>query len=111
MVFILKIIPSKEVSEKPEPWGSSKILFKGEKTKSEIGLFKCSAGKSMDMHKHIESDELIYVLNGKAIFEDEEGTMELGAGSAVFIPRNKEHRASNKGQEDYWCLYVISNLE
>jgi len=45
----LKIISSKEVGEKPEPWGSSKILFKNDKTKSEIGLFKCSAGKSMDM--------------------------------------------------------------
>lgn len=107
----MKIISSKEVGEKLEPWGSSKILFKNDKTKSEIGLFKCSAGKSMEMHKHEESDELIYVLNGKAIFEDEEGVEEVEAGSAVYLPRNKLHKAVNKGQEDYWCLYVVSNLE
>jgi quercetin dioxygenase-like cupin family protein len=107
---MLKLIISSKLSEKPEPWGSSKTLFKSDKTKSEIGLFKCSSGMSMDMHKH-EFDELIYVLSGKAIFEDEGGSKEGEEGSAVFIPRNIAHRTINRSQNDCWCVYVVSNLE
>ena len=108
MVTELKDIDSSAIHEKSESWGSSKILLKN--SKAEIGLFKVAPGKSMNMHTHA-TDELIYVLTGRASFEDEEGGRDVQEGAAVFVPESRSHKALNKGSKDYWCLYIVSDLE
>ena len=106
---MLESIDLSAIREKTETWGSSKVLFKSDK--AEIGLFKCSPGKSMDMHKHKGLDEAIYVLEGNASFEDERGQKDLGEGAAVFIPRDIAHKAFNKTSKDHVCLYIVSSLK
>jgi len=63
------------------------------------------------MHKHDGADEFIYVLKGRASFEDEQGIKHADEGEAVFIARNVLHKAFNENAEDYWCLYIVSPLK
>lgn len=106
----MEIIRSSDLKEVSEPWGVSIVLLKNEEKSTEIGLFRCDPAKSMDLHTHDEGDEIIYVLKGKGNFRVQSEEAELSEGSAVFIPKNVEHRAFNKGPREYWCLYIVSPL-
>ena len=43
-------------------------------------------------HRHIETDEVFIVLEGKMNIEFEDGTIELGAGEMIVVPKGKMHR-------------------
>jgi len=107
----MRIIKTSELQKVPEPWGVSIKIFKNESEKVEIGLFSVDPKKSMSVHTHEDTDELIYVLEGKADFAVGNEETELSEGSAVFIPRQIKHKAFNKGAKPYWCLYIVCPLK
>lgn len=46
----------------------------------------------LDGHVHAEEDELFFVLQGRLRLELEEGTVELGPGELVVVPKGRWHR-------------------
>ena len=43
-------------------------------------------------HHHEDEDELFYVLKGRLTIEFRDGSVELGPGECVVVPRGVEHR-------------------
>jgi len=43
-------------------------------------------------HHHEDEDELFYVLTGRLTIEFRDGSVELGPGECVVVPRGVEHR-------------------
>ncbi|WP_254534569.1 cupin domain-containing protein [Halomarina litorea] len=49
-------------------------------------------------HRHPDHEELFYVLAGTVAFETSEGTFEVGAGEAFFVPRDAPNRGVAVGE-------------
>ena len=111
MGLMMEILKPSELGKTPEIWGESIKIYKNESKNVEIGLFTVGPNKSMDIHKHDEADELIYVLEGRASFSIDNVEKELTQGSAILIPRKINHKAFNKSSEPYNCLYIICQLK
>ncbi len=107
----MEITKASELQQTLEPWGVSVRLFQNESRRVKIGLFSVDPGRSMNMHAHEDTDELIYVLEGQANFTVDEREIELSEGSTIVVPRRILHKAFNKGAKPYWCLYVVSALK
>lgn len=93
--------------EKLEPWGLSRLLLGSRDAKLEVGVFKCSPGKSMDMHMHRGLNEIIYVVEGTVNLEDEESVETLHSDAAVLISKNVMHRVFNESARECKCFYVL----
>lgn len=50
-------------------------------------------------HRHPDHEELFYVLSGVVGFETDEGTYEVTAGEAFFVPRGRGQRGVAAGDE------------
>jgi mannose-6-phosphate isomerase-like protein (cupin superfamily) len=57
-------------------------------------------------HKHDETDDFFLVLSGRLLLDLPDGTIELGAGELIVVPRGVEHRPRAAGGE----VHVL-NLE
>jgi len=49
-------------------------------------------GKEFDWHSHTDEDEGFLVLRGRIAIDFRDGTVELGEGDYITIPRTVEHR-------------------
>lgn len=49
-------------------------------------------GRDFHWHAHPDSDELFYVVDGRLWIDFEEGTVELGPGQLLKVPRGVRHR-------------------
>jgi len=75
--------------------GQFKGLYSREKHGSlaTIQLIKVQKEGGNDWHVHEESDDILYILNGKATMEIEGiGAVPMKKGSCVRIPKNIKHR-------------------
>lgn len=59
-------------------------------------------------HLHPTMDEVIYILSGKAEQWIEKEVQALGAGEAVYIPKNVVHATFNEGVETLSFLAILS---
>ncbi len=50
-------------------------------------------------HRHPDHEELFYVTRGTVAFETPEGSFEVGAGEAFFVPRDAPNRGVAVGDE------------
>lgn len=48
-------------------------------------------GKTTPLHRHPESDELLYVIEGEILVHSAEGQRKVGRGGVVINPRGVEH--------------------
>jgi len=75
--------------------GQIKGLYTKEKHGSlaTIQLIKVQKGGGNELHVHEESDDILFILGGKAKMEIEGvGAVEMKKGSCVRIPKNTKHR-------------------
>ena len=91
----------------------SKVLFKllvaGERTPSEgltMGIAEIPTGASILLHHH-RPEEVYYVLEGEGTAEIENIAAHIGPGSALFVPRNAQHRTINTGTVPLRLLFVF----
>jgi mannose-6-phosphate isomerase-like protein (cupin superfamily) len=56
-------------------------------------------GGSTTPHRHIETEEIYYVLEGRGLMRVGEEAAELGPGDAVAIPPGQSHTITNTGAE------------
>jgi mannose-6-phosphate isomerase-like protein (cupin superfamily) len=58
------------------------------------------------LHYHDEQDELYFVHSGRALFEVDGETFELGPGGVVHVESTTPRKISNPGDEDLVMLVV-----
>jgi mannose-6-phosphate isomerase-like protein (cupin superfamily) len=63
-------------------------------------------GQEGFLHYHDVQDELYFVHSGRAVFEVEGDTFELGPGGVVYVESTTERKISNPGEEELVMLIV-----
>ena len=56
-------------------------------------------GEGPPLHRHVDADEFMYVLEGRLRFRLDEDLHDAPAGSFVFIPKGLTHTWQNAGEE------------
>ncbi len=68
-------------------------------------------GSSVGYHKHVTSDEIIYIISGKADFiYDDNIREEAAAGGCHYCPKGHGHSMINNGTEDLVFFAVVPEL-
>jgi mannose-6-phosphate isomerase-like protein (cupin superfamily) len=62
----------------------------GDVNESQVKVAKF--GASFDWHAHAGEDEAFLVLRGRIAIDFRDGTVELGTGEFLVVPRGTEHR-------------------
>ncbi len=69
-------------------------------------VFEVEPGSSTPSHSHAWEHE-VYVLSGKGVVKGEQGEVEIGKDSAVFVPPDEHHYFKNSGNEILRFICVI----
>jgi len=56
-------------------------------------------GETFDWHSHTNEDEAFLVLRGRIAIDFRDGTVELGDGDFIVVPRSVEHRPRSLTRE------------
>lgn len=67
---------------------------------------KMPPGTSETLHYHERAQQFFYILKGKATFELDGITTEVGAGEGMHISPRQQHRILNNSPEDLHFLVV-----
>lgn len=67
-------------------------------------LLRILPGHRFPKHVHPDSDDVIYVLKGRAVFTVGEEEMEVSRGELVVVPERIPHSAYNPTADDVECL-------
>ena len=80
----------------------------GEQTNGEFGLIEqiLQPGFASPLHVHHSEDEAFYLLEGEAAFTCGDKTMNAGAGTYIFFPRDIPHWFSIKGDQNARLLQL-----
>jgi len=97
----VRIINIEGVSPTEAPWGALRILFDREKgivrdAGLHIHITEVKPGVRHEPHIH-DHDEIIFVLEGKAIEHSPSGPIEVGPGQVIYVPAGVEHGTGNAG--------------
>ena len=75
-----------------------------DRTTSEIT--RCSLAEEMlppgcavAPHHHRELEEIYYIISGSGVMTVGDERREVGAGDAIYVPRNHQHTLENTGDE------------
>ncbi len=63
-------------------------------------------GKTVPSHHHEVLEEIYYIVSGCGVMTIGEESQAVGAGDAIFIPKNNIHTLTNTGDEDMKILLV-----
>jgi quercetin dioxygenase-like cupin family protein len=72
------------------------------------GITEFDPGASLPMHSH-DCEESVVVLEGRAAFEDEEGTVEMAPLDTTWVPAGTVHRFSNRGEGRMRILWTYGS--
>jgi len=110
MVICLAKVVISEVEEIEEPKGNyKKLLVHPERTGNkycQISLLRIPPGEGFPRHLHPGSEDIIYVLRGRAIFSLGEEEVEVSAGEIIVIPENIPHSAVNRTKRDLEAVVI-----
>ncbi len=63
-------------------------------------------GKSVTPHHHEVIEEIYYILSGSGVMTIGDEAREVGAGDAIYIPRQQRHTLTNTGSAEMNILLV-----
>ena len=63
-------------------------------------------GAAVTPHHHNELEEVYYILSGRGMMTVGDERREVGAGDAVYVPRNHRHTLENTGDEPIRLILV-----
>ena len=83
------------------PGGQLTYKARGGDTGGALTVFESVAapGHGPPVHRHMDADEFLYVLEGELTFALEEAVHPAPAGTFVFIPKGATHTWQNRGDE------------
>jgi len=74
-----------------------------------MGMNITEVGSMIPDHVHEESEEVLFLISGKArIVIEGEGEYEIGPETAFYSPLGKKHRVENIGDEPLRIVWVYS---
>lgn len=79
-------------------WGKSKKLIGPESAGSKflrVNITEYAPGTEHAIHKHLNQEEVIFVLEGEGISRTKDGDKPISAGAFVFIPADMDHATIN----------------
>jgi mannose-6-phosphate isomerase-like protein (cupin superfamily) len=94
------------IDEMGEGPGFRKVRHELEVTAFGVNAVVYPPGQEGFLHYHDEQDELYFVHRGRAAFEVEGDTFELGPGGVVYVESTTPRKVSNPGDEDLVMLVV-----
>jgi len=65
-------------------------------------------GKAFDWHAHDDEDEAFLVLRGRIAIDFRDGSVELGEGEFIVVPRRLEHRPRSLTPEPVVLMFEPS---
>ena len=65
-------------------------------------------GRKLRIHKHLHSDELIFIHHGEGIFTLDEEIIPVKSGTVVFVPMGVWHGLENTGKESMRMIFGYS---
>jgi quercetin dioxygenase-like cupin family protein len=93
-------------------WLVTKESVGSEKTVFGVTVFP--PGAKHDIHRHPNAEEVEYLVSGHGIAYVNDDAVELGAGEAVFVPRDAYHGFENTSNAEVvmaWCYAGAASLE
>jgi mannose-6-phosphate isomerase-like protein (cupin superfamily) len=78
----------------------------GDVNDSQVKIAKF--GDVFDWHAHENEDEAFLVLRGKIAIDFRDGTVELGSGEFIVVPRAIEHRPRSLSEEPVVLMFEPS---
>src|SRR3954470_5416684 len=79
----------------------------GDVNESQVKVAKF--GDVFDWHAHANEDEAFFVLRGRIAIDFRDGTVELGEGEFVVVPRAVEHRPRSLTHEPVVLMFEPSS--
>ena len=100
------IIDTKDIKWMPHSMAKG-VFIKPIVTKKEFGnedltilLVKIPVGASVPKHTHAESEDTLYILEGRAeMFVQSVGNFEVEKGMTIRVPRGREHMLFNVSED------------
>ena len=71
---------------------------------------RLSVGSSTTPHYHPRTEEIYYILSGRALMRVDQETTEVGPGDAIAIPPGRAHQITNIGSEVLTFLCCCAGL-
>jgi quercetin dioxygenase-like cupin family protein len=102
-------VPLVDVPPIELPGGSwSRVILTGDRvgSASALGFSSFAAGSETAMLAH-ETEELAYVLSGWGELRLDDGSIEYGPGSALYIPAGVWHAVVNPGDEAVTMVFAF----
>ncbi|MER9619012.1 cupin domain-containing protein [Mesorhizobium sp. M0207] len=75
----------------------------GDVNDSQVKIAKF--GEVFDWHAHDNEDEAFLVLRGRIAIDFRDGTVELGSGDFIVVPRAVEHRPRSLSEEPVVLMF------
>ncbi|MER8501371.1 cupin domain-containing protein [Mesorhizobium sp. M0208] len=75
----------------------------GDVNDSQVKIAKF--GEAFDWHAHDNEDEAFLVLRGRIAIDFRDGTVELGSGEFIVVPRAVEHRPRSLSEEPVVLMF------
>jgi len=76
-----------------------------------VALLGYAAGDSVHLHAHLESDEIFFVVAGRAIFQIDGESTEVGAGDLLHVGAGQRHSIQIPDEPLVLLAVVAPNLE
>jgi mannose-6-phosphate isomerase-like protein (cupin superfamily) len=89
---------------------SNRHLFKKEELLAKTRLVAVTTlpvGASIGFHRHVNEEEIYYIISGKGQVIDEDQTKEVSPGYAMLTGNGKGHSIINTGDQPLVFLAVI----
>ena len=99
--------------ERRDPPRVSRLLLSGHSVGAQnvsMGVNVTEVGSMIPNHKHEDSEELMYIISGRArlVIEDGEEVYEIGPDTAIYSPVGVTHRLENIGDTELKLVWVYS---
>jgi oxalate decarboxylase/phosphoglucose isomerase-like protein (cupin superfamily) len=82
---------------------------------SVFGVTYFPPGATHDIHRHENAEEVEYLIQGEGVARVGDDNVAMGAGDAVFVPRNDYHGFCNTSETEtavmVWCYAGAATLE
>ncbi|MEH0972459.1 cupin domain-containing protein [Micromonospora sp. CPCC 205546] len=109
----LRLVAAAEVAPDSRRGGELRVLL-GPKTVGStsgfMGVATLRPGERIAEHYHPYSEEFLYVVRGAITVDLDDEPVPLGAGEALFVPRNVRHRLRNTGEEPAEVVFHLGPL-
>lgn len=79
-----------------------------EGSQCNVRVIKLLPGQDLPPHTHSASDLMLFVAEGDAQLETDDGTMSFPAGSLAYLERNETLRVGNRGDAPVTLLAFLT---